>query len=140
MSYLSSARAAIIAKAAGIAGIGSTYARLPETIGSAPAIVLGPVTWTTQPGDRERTSYQFELWLYVERLASDDQTIATADDFIDLVQAAYAAGITLGLSGTTQCVIRGGAANEWVTVGEAEYLRVTFRLELASTRQRGYTA
>lgn len=140
MSYLATARSAIIAKAAGIAGIGSTYARLPETIGTSPAIVLGPVTWTTTPGDRERSVYTWELWLYVERLATDDQTIATADDFIDLVQAAYASGITLGQSGTTQCVIRGGRADEWVTVGNADYLRVTFTLELLSTRQRGYTA
>jgi hypothetical protein len=140
MSYLSDARTSIVAKGAAIPGIRGAFPRLPETIPAAPALVLGPVTWVTTPGDRERTTYSFELVLYVERTSSDDRTIATADDLIDLIQAAYALGITLGAATTTQCVIRGGASNEWVSIGEALYLATMFRLELASSRQRGYTA
>jgi len=140
MSYLSDARTSIIAKGAAITGIRGAHARLPETIPAAPALVLGQMVWETTPGDRERTSYAFELILYVERTSTDDRAIATTDDLIDLVQSAYASGITLASANTTQCVIRGGASNEWVTVGDAEYLATTFRLELSSSRQRGYTA
>jgi hypothetical protein len=141
MSYLSAARAAIIAKGAAIAGMRKAYPRLPETIAASPAIVLGQMTWQTIPGDRERTAYTFDLDLYVERSADDDRTIAAADDLIDLVQAAYAAGITLGQGGqTSQCVIRGGASNLWVEIGAAEYLLTRFQLELSASRQRGYTA
>ncbi len=141
MSYLSDARSAIIAKAATVAGVTYTYARMPETLSGSPAIVLGPVTWTTIPGDRERTTYAFELTLYQERLGDDDPTIAAVDDLIDLVQAAYVLGITLGQGGqTSQCVIRGGSANEWVTIGETIYLTAKFQLELSASRQRGYTA
>ena len=141
MSYLADARTAIIAKAAGIAGIAYAYPRVPETLSGSPAIILGPVTWTTIPGNRERTTYAFDLTLYQERLGDDAPTIAAVDDFIDLVQAAYVSGITLGQTGqTTQCVIRGGAANEWVTIGDTIYLTCTFQLELSATRQRGYTA
>ena len=141
MSYLSTARTAITAKAAGVAGVTYAYARMPETIAGSPAIVLGPVTWTTIPGDRERTTYIFELILYQERLGDDDPTIAAVDDLIDLVQAAFVSGITLGQTGqTTQCVIVGGAANEWASIGETLYLTATFQIELSSTRQRGYTA
>ena len=141
MSYLADARASIIAKGAGVAGIRKAYSRLPETIPMAPAIVLGQITWTTTPGDRERTDYLFELTLYVERLRSDDQTIAKADDLIALIQAAYSQGITLGAQpGTTQCVIRGGSANSWPTIGKAEYLAVKFALHLEASMARGYTA
>jgi hypothetical protein len=140
MSYLSEARTAIIAKGAAVTGIRSALPRLPETIPAAPALVLGQVTWTTIPGDRERSAYAFELILYVERTSTDDRAIAATDDLIDLIQAAYAQGITLGSSDTTQCVIRGGASNEWVSIGDAEYLATTFRLDLSSSRQRGYTA
>ncbi len=140
MSYLSTARAAIIAKAATVSGVRGTYARLPETIPMAPAVVLGQMTWTTIPGNRERTDYTFELSLFVERLRSDDQTIAKADDLIELIQIAYASGITLAQIGTTQCTIRGGAANIWPTIGKAEYLQVKFLLHLESSLTRGYTA
>ena len=141
MSYLGDARAAIILKAAGIAGVTYTYARQPETLSGSPAIVLGEVTWTTIPGDRERTTYSFGLTAFIERMGDDDPTIAAMDDLIDLVQAAYAAGITLGQTAlTTQCVIRGGSANEWVAIGETLYLTARFEIELSSTRQRGYSA
>lgn len=141
MSYLSDARTAIIAKAAGIAGVTYTYARMPETLAGSPAFVLMGVTWTTIPGDRERTTYSFTLRLWHERLGDDDPTIAAVDDLIDLTQAAYATGITLGQTAqTTQCVIRGGAANQWMTIGETIYLTADFEIELSSTRQRGYTA
>ncbi len=107
----------------------------------APAIVLGQMTWTTTPGDRERSIYNFELDLYVERIADDDRTIATTDDLIDLIQAAYALGITLGQGGTTQqAVIRGGSSNSWETKGASEYLVTRFIYSLESSRQRGYTA
>lgn len=142
MSFLSTARAAIIAKGAGVAGIRAALPRLPETIPASPAIVLGQMTWSKIPGDRERTTLLFDLELYVERLATDDRTIATADDLIELVEQAYTQGITLGLSpgGTTQCVIRSGSANTWPTIGSTEYLLVRWQLELSATRQRGYTA
>lgn len=141
MSYLSDARAAIIAKAAGIVGVTYTYSRMPDTLSGSPAIVLGQMTWTTIPGDRERTTYSFELTLYQERLGDDAPTIAAVDDLIDLIQAAYVSGVTLGQTGlTTQCVIRGGAANEWITIGETIYLTATFAVELSATRPRGYTA
>ncbi len=95
------------------------------------------MTWETTPGDRERTTYVFDLVLFVERTSDDDRVIADTDDLIDLVQAAYVSGITLGQTAqTTQCVIRGGASNEWGKVGGAEYLLTTFRLELAASRQR----
>ena len=140
MSYLSVARAAMIAKGAGIAGIRATYVRLPETIGAAPALVLGQMTWTTVPGNRERSIYTFELDLFVERVADDDRAIATTDDLIDLIQAAYALTITLGQSGTTQATILGGSSNSWVTVGASEYLRTRFVYVLESTRTAAYTA
>ena len=139
MSYLSVARTAMIAKGAGVAGIRGAYVRLPEVIKMAPAIVLGQMSWTTTPGNRERTTYNFELDLYVERIADDDRTIATTDDLIDLIQAAYALGITLAQSGTTQAVIRGGSSNSWVTVGASEYLRTRFVYSLESTRTANYT-
>jgi len=135
------ARAAIIAKGAAITGIRAALPRLPETIPASPALVLGQMTWETTPGDRERTTYVFDLVLFVERTSDDDRVIADTDDLIDLVQAAYVSGITIGQTAqTTQCVIRGGASNEWGKVGGAEYLLTTFRLELAASRQRGYTA
>ena len=141
MSYLSVARTAIIAKAAGVNGIRGAFPRVPETIPATPAVVLGQMTWTTIPGDRERTTYTFDLLLYVERTSTDDRVISTTDDLVDLIQAAYASGITLGQGGqTTQCVIRGGSSNEWVSIGEALYLVTKFQLELSSSRQRGYTA
>lgn len=141
MSYLSDARAAIIAKAATIAGVTYTYSRMPETLAGSPAFVLMGVTWRTIPGDRERTTYAFTLRLWHERLGDDDPTIAAVDDLIDLVQAAYATGITLGQPAqTTQSVIRGGAANAWMTIGDTIYLTADFEIELSSTRQRGYSA
>lgn len=140
MSYLSVARDAIAVTGAAISGIRNFYKRLPDTIIGPSALVLGQSTWTTTPGDRERTTYNFELTLYQAFDKSDDATIAAADDMIDLVQAAYVKGITLGQAETTQCVIRGGSANEWVTIDGAIWLTVVFRLELSSTRQRGYTA
>ena len=140
MSYLSTARTAIIAKGAGVAGIRGAYVRLPEVIKMAPAIVLGQMSWATTPGDRESTIYSFELELWVERVADDDRTIATTDDLIDLIQSAYAVGITLAQIGTTQGVIRGGSSNSWETSGTAEYLVTRFLYTLQSTRQRGYTA
>lgn len=141
MSYLSDARAAIIAKAAGITGVQYTYPRIPDTIAGSPAFVLGEVTWVTIPGDRERSTYSFELTLYQERLGDDDPTIAAVDDLIELAQQAYSQGITLGQTGqTTQCVVRGGSANTWVSIGETLYLTAILRIELAASRQRGYTA
>ena len=140
MSYLSVARTAIIAKGAGVVGIRGAYVRLPEVIKMAPAIVLGQMSWATTPGNRERSIYTFELDLYVERVADDDRTIATTDDLIDLIQAAYALTITLGQSGTTQATILGGSSNSWVTVGASEYLRTRFTYALESTRTATYTA
>lgn len=141
MSYLSDARAAIIAKAATITGVTYAYARMPETLAGSPAFVLMGVTWQTIPGDRERTTYTFTLRLWQERLGDDDPTIAAVDDLIELTQAAYALGITLGQTAlTTQCVIGGGSANAWMTIGETIYLTADFEIELSATRQRGYTA
>lgn len=142
MSYLSVARSAIIAKGAAISGIRYTYPRMPDTIAAAPALVLGQYTASVLPGDRERTTFDFELTLYVQLLGGDnDQAIAAADDLIDAIQDAYAQGITLGQTGqTTQCVVTGFTANTWVTISESIYLTVVFALVLSATRQRGYTA
>lgn len=141
MSYLSVARAAIAAKGAAIPGIKYAYPRMPDTIAGSPALVLGQFTWTTIPGDRERTTYTFELGLYVEWNSEDDQAIAEMDDMLDLVQEHYAKGITLGQTGeTTECDILGGVANESAQIGDTIYLNATIRLVLKASRQRGYTA
>ncbi len=140
MSYLSQARTAIIAKAAGVAGVRSTYPRLPDVLGPTPAVVLGQASWTTIPGNRERRTYTFALDLYVKRDATDDRTIATADDLMDLIEQAYILGITLGQIGTTQCVIRGGTSNNWRTIDNVEYLVISWALHLESSLTRGYTA
>ena len=86
-------------------------------------------------------TYTFDLWLYVERLATDDQTISTADDFIGLILAAFSQGITLGNAGSTRsALIRGGRANEWVKIGGSEYMRVGFHLEVSARPARNRTA
>ena len=142
MSYLSTARTAIIAKGAAVTGIVAALPRLPESLPGSPVLVLGNPRWQTKAGDREQTTYIFDLDLYVERLFTDDQTIATADDLIDLIQAAYAQGVTLGSQpGTTQCLITGGST-DWFEQGHGgpSYFRVRFALMLYATRQRGYTA
>lgn len=142
MSYLGDARTAIIAKAAGITGVTYAYARMPETLAGSPAFVLMGVTWTTIPkvNGYDSTTYTFTLRLWHERLGDDDPTISAVDDLIDLVQTAYADGITLGGGLTRQCLIRGGAANVWMTIGETIYLTADFEIELISPRARGYTA
>ncbi len=141
MSTLSAIRSAVATKAAGVAGVRATYSRLPETITATPAIVLGAVRWETTPGEREVTVYAFDLDLYVERLRSDDAAMATADDLIEAVQAAFAAGITLSAAGVVQqALITGGSANEWITVGATEYLRVQFAYSVRVKITRGYTA
>jgi hypothetical protein len=141
VSFLSTARAAIIAKAAGITGMLYTYSRMPDTIGGTPAMVLGQMTAVILPGNREVTTYNWELFLYQERLGDDDRTVAAVDDMIELVQTAYAQGITLGQGGETrQCVLRSFTANDWFAIGETEYLRPRFILELTATRTRPYTA
>ena len=58
---------------------------------------------------------------------------------LTLLQAAYALGITLAQSGTTQAVIRGGSSNSWESRGGAEYLRTRFVYSLESTRTANYT-
>ena len=142
MSDLGAIRTAILATASGVAGISRAYPRLPEAIAGTPAIVLGQMTWTSVPGQvADIDTYTFDLWLYVERLATDDQTISTADDFIGLILAAFSQGITLGNAGSTRsALIRGGRANEWVKIGGSEYMRVGFHLEVSARPARNRTA
>lgn len=145
MSYLGDARAAIIAKGTALVdtanarAIQYVYPRLPESI-NGPALVLGQFTWTQIPGDRERTTYEFEMTLFIPKLGDDDATIDLADELIDVVADAFSKGITLNAGITTECVIRGGTANTWAKIGETIYLLVVFRLELKASRVRGYTA
>lgn len=139
MSYLSDVRAAVAAKATPI--VRAVYPRLPETIAVSPALVLGQMTWTTTPGNRELTVWSFPLELYVARAASDDRTIAAADELIEALRSAYAQGITLASTGSTaQAVIRGGRADEWPTIGTGEFLLVTLDLEVTQHVAREYTA
>lgn len=139
MSYLAEVRALVIEKAAPL--VRSTYPRLPETITAAPALVVGQMTWTQTPGNREVTVYRFPIELYVARAASDDRTIAAADELVDALRAAFVDGVTLSASqSTVQAVIRSGRATEWPTIGGTEFLRVTMDLEVTQRLTRNYTA
>jgi hypothetical protein len=149
VGYITDARTAIIAKAAGVAGSRGASARLPDNIPTTPWYVLAPHTATLTPGQRERTIFRFPLQLYIERQATDDQTIQAGDDLIDLTVDAFSQGITLGtVTGTTEMRMTGWDADQWITLGDTPgnggsgvpYLLIEFHLELHVTRTRNYTA
>jgi hypothetical protein len=149
VGYISDSRTAIIAKAAGVSGIRGASVRMPDSIPASPWFVLAPHTATLTPGQRERTVFTIPLRLYIERQATDDQTIQTGDDLIDLTVQAFSQGITLAtVTGTTELRLDGWDADNWITLGDAPgspgsgvpYLLVEFHLRLNVTRSRNYTA
>lgn len=137
----SAARAAIIATAAGIAGIRSTFPRLPDAIPSSPAFVLGGLTATYAAGQsRQRVAMHFPLRLYVERTSTDDRAVEDAEAFIQPTAAAFSQGVTLSGTTTTQLLLTGWNGDNWVTVGSAEYLMVEFTLVLETSWSETMTA
>lgn len=152
MGYLTDARAAIIAKAAGVAGAKGASARpLDNAPPSTPWYTLSSSNGTVVPGNRERTSVRFTLRLWLDRMPDDNTVLQLADDYINLTIAAYRSGITLaGVGGawgvSTTAVSVTGWSQDWKTVGSSvpdagsAYLITDFELTLQYTTPADYTA
>jgi hypothetical protein len=85
--------AAVVAKAAGIAGMRGTSPTAPDTIPASPWTIVGAHQAVM---DGITTHITFPLRVYVERVTDDARTQAVVNDLVDAMVAAYWDGITIG--------------------------------------------
>jgi hypothetical protein len=120
------------------ASVKQVYARPPEVPAQSPSVVVGEITWTVVPGEREVSHYTTTVEVWVSRLATDDAAIALAETVVEEIRAALAGAVTLGGS-VAHAFVTGGTGNRWFELGGALWLVTSLVVEATVRQTRGYT-
>lgn len=131
-------RSALAARLA-TASTKAVYARPPEVPATSPAVVIGEITWTAIPGEREITTYAASVEVWVERRSTDDAAISAAETVVDEIRAALAGAVTLG-STVRHAFVTAGTGNRWLVVGASEWLVTSLTVEVSVGVTRSYSA
>lgn len=130
-------RAALAARVK-TASVRQVHDRPPDRLGATPAVVIGAITWEVRPGERELAIYRVDLEIWVERTRSDAEAIRQAETVAEELRDALAADVDLGAT-VSHAFIVGGAANDWITSGVAEYCVLSLTVEATTRQLRGYS-
>lgn len=131
---------ALAAIGGSVAGVNGSSPVPVDTIPSTPYFLVGPPKWTQVGGSWEVREYHYLCRLLIARLSTEDRDQTAINDLLDLVDAAFRSGITLGGALTVaSTLILSANTDKFYAVGTQEYQSIDMDVQVIVMSGQTYT-
>jgi hypothetical protein len=129
---------AVAAIAAGVAGVAGASPVPVDSVPNTPFVYLGPPKWTQVGGSWETREYRFPMHYLIVRVGSEDRDQTAINDALDLMDAAFRSGITLGGIATSTLLLAADT-DKFYDIGSASYQSIDFDVQVIVMSAQTYT-